>query len=187
MKAYRRICKFINVELAKEDLAKEKAFCNSTTGTVLGVSIDTVAGSWKLPPRRKAACGALIEIIMTGEAAQLHQVQQLLGNLETISQMAPFARGFKWNFLEFLRSFGGDENAIRRIPDTVKQDLRLWSRILEASSEGLPLVQQPRYDSLGELKFVSDAAGRPPAGSQDTVGAASLGIGPFGIWFSTAI
>ena len=36
VKAYRRICKFINVELAQEDLAKEKAFCNSTTGTVLG-------------------------------------------------------------------------------------------------------------------------------------------------------
>ncbi len=55
---------------------------------------------------------------MTGEAAQLNQVQQLLGNLGTISQMAPIARGFKWDFLEFLRSFNGNENAIWQILDT---------------------------------------------------------------------
>jgi hypothetical protein len=41
VKAYKKVCKFLNVKLAPADPSREKAFENSRNGTVLGVQFNT--------------------------------------------------------------------------------------------------------------------------------------------------
>jgi len=186
-RAYRRICAFINIPMAAEDPAKEKAFTDSTDGTVLGIHFDTIRGRWSMPPKRAADTAQLIEIFTAGTAVQLQQVQQLLGNLEALAQMAPFTRGFKWNILALLRSFGGDEETIRAVPQQVRADLAIWKNFLTAGTAGLPIAKPITDPPVGCLHFVSDAAGRPPPGAKGAVGAASLGTVDSGVWFGTTI
>jgi len=181
--AYRRICKFINIQLAEEDEEREKAFADSTEGTVLGIKFDTITGTWSLPDRRMSACSSLIKIFSEAPGVHLQQAQQLIGNLEAFGQLAPFTKGFKWNLLAFLRSFGGDQNIILPVPQATKEDLRIWECFLEISKSGMIIMPKPVAVPLTYLEFVSDAAGRPPAGSLDRTGAASLGVTGTTVWF----
>ncbi len=187
VKVYRQICKFINIELAEEDPAREKAFSNCSEGTVLGIRFNTQNGTWSLPERRYRASEQLLRIMVDGSAATLHLVQQLIGVLEAFGQMAPFTRGFKWNLLQFLRDFSSDTEKILRIPEVVKTDLNIWLRILRASAAGLPVVPRQTSPPIGSCLFVSDAAGRVPKGSSGSTAGASIGTHDGGIWFGAKI
>jgi hypothetical protein len=48
-KTYKKVCKVLNIEIAPECKFKEKAFDESTKGTVLGIEFDSEKLEWKLP------------------------------------------------------------------------------------------------------------------------------------------
>jgi len=185
--AYRRICKHINVELADIDPKKEKAFENSTKGVVLGILFDTKNLSWALPKAKLQEILALIFILFNAPVTQLKILQQLLGKWESIVQLCPFAKGFRWPILKFLKDFNEDENIILKIPCDVKDDLKIWNAITLAAGEGLPIAHPHRDPPLTHYTFVSDAAGRPPPGSKDKTGVSSIGIDNNIIWFGIQI
>jgi len=157
--AYRKICKFVNIQLAPADPRKEKAFENSTFGTVLGVHFNTKNLTWQLPENKARELQNLIFLVHNSPAIHLKTLQQMLGRWEAISQMNPFAKGFRWPLLNFTKSFAGDENLILQIPLSVKDDMKIWAQIAKAASSGLPIPQPPCEPPLQHLTFISDAAG----------------------------
>ncbi len=187
VKVYKNICKFINIAVAEEDLGREKAFTDSSLGTVLGIFFDTTTGKWSLPEWRYITCTSLIRILAASPTIHLQQVQQLMGNLEAVCQLAPFAKGFKWNILQLLRSFGGNQEQTLPVPDQVKEDLHIWLRILATSCQGLPLIGRPKQPPIGCLQFETDAMGRGPSGTAGRPAAASLGIFNHRIWHKAVV
>jgi len=187
VQAYRRICKFINIQLADEDDEKEKAFSNSTVGTVLGIQFNTEQGTWSLPERRRTTCCQLISLIHFAPGVHLQQIQQLIGNLEAFGQLAPFSKALRWNLLAFLRDFNGDPEKILPVPESVKKDLQVWYQIIQENRKGFKIQTKPTAPPMCCLEFVSDAAGRPPQNSKDRNGAASLGLHDGYVWFGTKI
>jgi len=99
--------------------------------------------------------------------------------------MFPFAKGFKWPMLNFLKSFCADENLVLRVPIAVKDDLRIWSAIANAAVNGFPIAEKPHDPPMGTINFISDAAGKPPPNKKQKNGVASLGFYNQTVWFGS--
>jgi hypothetical protein len=187
VKAYKKVCKFVNVKLAPSDPKKEKAFENSTKGVVLGVLFDTKNMTWALTKQKTSELQNLIFIVHNAPATHLKVLQQLMGKWESISQMCLFAKGFRWPVLNFIKQFADDEDVVLKIPNRVKDDMKIWAAITKAAEGGLPIPPPTTGPPLNHLVFVSDAAGRRPAGSRDETGVASVGICKGKTWFGCQI
>jgi hypothetical protein len=183
VKAYRNICNFVNVKLAPVDCNKEKAFENSTNGTVLGVQFNTKNLTWSISSKKSDEIKNLIFIVHNSPAIHLKTLQQLMGKWESISQMCNFARGFRWPLLNFMKKFAGDDNIILSIPCNVKADMKIWAAIAGAAEQGLPISPPQSGPPLLHVEFCSDAAGRRPPGSTDQTGVASIGTVNKATWF----
>jgi hypothetical protein len=66
-----------------------------------------------------------------------------------------------------MKQFADDENVALKIPGRVKDDMEIWATITKAAKGGLPIPPPTTGPPLNHLVFVSDAAGRRPAGSRD--------------------
>jgi hypothetical protein len=111
------------------DPKKEKAFENSTKGVVLGVLFDTKNMTWALTKQKAAELQNLIFIVHNAPAIHLKILQQLMGKWESISQMCLFAKGFRWPVLNFMKQFADDEDVVLKIPERVKDDMKIWAAI----------------------------------------------------------
>jgi len=184
---YSQICKHLNVGLAPADEQKEKSFQNSTTGTVLGIRFNSENLTWSFPIEKNKEFQNMIFFMQNTPGTHLLFVQQIIGKWESIAQMFPFAKGFKWPILQFLRSFCADEEKVLQVPLAVKEDLKIWAAIANYSILGLPISEKPHAAPIGTINFISDAAGRPPPNSKQKNGVASLGFYENTVWFGTYI
>jgi hypothetical protein len=126
-------------------------------------------------------------IVHKSPAINLKILQQLTGKWESISQMCFFAKGVRWLLQNVMKQFGDDEDVILKIPGRVKDDMKIWAAITKAAKGGLPIPPPTTGPPLNHLVFVSDAAGRRPAGSRDETGVASVGICKEKTWFGCQI
>ncbi len=180
-RAYRNLCKFVNVGLAPIDPNKEKAFENSTEGVIFGVYFNTKSMTWAIPRKKYSELQNLIFLVHSALATHLKILQQLMGKWESIAQMCPFAKGFRWPLLNFMKQFNNNEDVILCIPKSVKKDMQVWAAI--AAADGL-LIAPPYNDPpLSHFSFASDAAGRRPPGSKDETGVAAIGFHNKRSWF----
>jgi hypothetical protein len=74
---------------------KEKALENSTEGVVLGIHFDSKKMNWKISENKLKEILNLIFRLYHSPAIHLKTVQQLLGKWESITQLSPFAKGFR--------------------------------------------------------------------------------------------
>jgi len=184
---YQEICKHLNVGLAPADVKKEKSFQNSTTGTVLGIQFNSENLTWSFPEEKNKNFQNMIFFMQNTPGTHLLLVQKIIGKWESIAQMFPFAKGFKWPMLNFLKSFGGDEEAVLTVPVAVKDDLKIWSAIANQSLSGFPISKRPHDPPIGTINFISDAAGKIPPNSSQKNGCASLGFYENTVWFGVYI
>ena len=56
---YKEVCEKVGIQLAEECSQKDKAFCNSTHGKVLGINFDTKDLTWNLPEDKSIEYGNL--------------------------------------------------------------------------------------------------------------------------------
>jgi len=68
-------------------------------------------------------------------------------------------KGFRFNLLQLLKKFEGNENARKLIGKEVKDDLWVWKKAIATSHGGFPLGALFGEPPLRVVRFISDAAG----------------------------
>ena len=154
----RAICAEVKIPLADNCPLAEKAFKMVTRGTVLGVGFDSERMEWYLS-REKA--DKVVRRCLTLAASQqldLKQIQQVMGSVNDIAQMAPLLRFFKRSGNAFLKKFNGNENILLAVPEEVKSDMAVIAKVAESSTTGLPIASKQFPPKLSAIQFYTDAA-----------------------------
>lgn len=183
--AYLDVCKDLNIKLAQPCPRKDKAFCNETSGRVLGIWFDSSDLSWSYPEDKAIPLvREVLTMLETGEA-NLKTMQSIMGSINDVSQMCPFLKGWRLPSLSFQSSFQDREDTVLPVPAQVRADMMVCCRVIMAAKGGLPLAARPAGPALNYILFTSDAAGAQTAqqgGRTVTVpsrlarGAASVGL-----------
>ena len=103
VKAYKNARNFLDVKLAIADPHREKAFENSTNGTVLGVQFNTKNMSWSISSKSAKKLKNIIFLVHNSPKIHLNALQQLMGKWEAISQMFQSAKVFRRPLLSFIK------------------------------------------------------------------------------------
>ena len=179
---YKNNCANFNIRLAAECPLMEKAFTNSTRGTVMGIQFDTQLMAWRLPDSKATEILIDIHVIIHGGHVDLKQLEKAAGRLSNFGQMCPFLQAFKRPLNNLLASFGDNYEILLPVPDDLVSDLRTWAAVVSYSNRWSPISLEINFPPLDALEFVSDAAGG--LGDEDWVGVASLGLTSSGdLWF----
>lgn len=157
--AYQDICKELGAQLAPPCPDFEKAFNDSTAGTVLGIQFSSSEMSWSISTGKRARIISRIRDAMSGIPISLLETQKLIGTLNDVSQMCPFLRGFRQPLQNFLASFRENENIRLSPPQAVHDDLQIWAAAVNSAVIGFPIPPRPTAHLPGALFFVSDASG----------------------------
>jgi len=179
----------VGLTLATDDPNSVKAFSRQTRGTVLGFTFDTVSSTCLLPEGKFDEVARLAEeaLLPGGEGLPLEDIQKLLGKLESVAQLFPFMKGFRWQLLQWLRAALVEPDRPARLPKAASEDLKIWIAALKTAKSGLPIAKPPNSPPIGTLNLVSNAAGRPPPGSSDSNGGTSIGIDKNTCWFAASL
>jgi hypothetical protein len=157
--SYQNICAHIGADLAPPCPLLEKAFCDSTQGTVLGIRFDTMSMQWSISKDKKARIMDRIRSFLLGHPTSLQDLQKLIGTLNDIGQMCPFLRGFRQPLHMLLVSFREDTDICLPIPQEVKDDLHIWATAINTAAKGMPIPKRPSPHLPSALCFASDASG----------------------------
>jgi hypothetical protein len=157
--SYENICEDIGASLAPPCPHFEKAFKDSTHGTVLGIIFDTISMTWRISGEKKARILTRIKGPLSGQPVTLLDVQKLIGSLNDVGQMCPFLRGFRQPIHNLLVQFQGNTE-ISLIPTPeVRADLRIWGAAMHTVEASQPIPRRPTAHLPSALMFVSDASG----------------------------
>ncbi len=156
---YSGICAQIGASLAPQCPNLEKAFCDSTQGTVLGIRFDTDSLTWNISKEKRCKILDRIRGPVMGHHIGLNDLQKLIGSLNDVGQMCPFLRGFRQPLHSFLLSFKDDKEVMLPAPPEVKKDLRIWAAAMDTAAAGLPIPSRPSPHLPSAIAFVSDASG----------------------------
>jgi len=157
--AYENICSQIGANLAPPCEKFEKAFCDSTHGTVLGIVFDSVSMSWTISDEKKCRILSRIRDPLLGKPISLLETQQLIGSLNDVGQMCPFLRGFRQPLYNFLIQFQEDQDKKLSPSAEVRRDLKIWAAAIHTISSGFPIPPRPSEHLPSAIMFVSDASG----------------------------
>jgi hypothetical protein len=157
--AYENICDQIGAKLAPPCKMFEKAFCDSTHGTVLGIIFDSVSMTWSINQDKKSRILSRIRGPLLGSPISLLELQQLIGSLNDVGQMCPFLRGFRQPLYRFLMQFQDNPDIRLCPPMEVRNDLRIWAAAVHSATNGSPIPRRLTEHLPSALMFVSDASG----------------------------
>jgi hypothetical protein len=174
-KVYRNLCSNINVKLAPDCPKFEKAFSNSSLGKVLGIVFNTTDLTWKLPDEKRVKCLLAICKVESNNAVSLLDMQQLMGNLNHVAQMAPFLANFRFNLNKTLASCIKTEPVI--LSDETLQELVVWKNFLLDEIQFWPICRPQQSPPICTKVFYSDAAGLP----RNTTWKENIGCGVVGV------
>jgi hypothetical protein len=156
---YQDICTSIGAALAPPCPNFEKAFCNSTWGTVLGIQFDTIPLTWSISQEKKARILDRIRNPLMGQPTNLNDLQKLIGTLNDVGQMCPFLRGFRQPLHLLLMEFKDNKDIELPIPKAVREDLHIWAAAMDTAAKGLPIPRRPTPHLPSAITFASDASG----------------------------
>jgi hypothetical protein len=155
--AYSAICEHIGAALAPPCPHLEKAFSDSTSGTVLGIQFDTVSMTWSISSEKRARILQKIHGPLLGHPTSLQDLQKLIGTLNDIGQMCPFLRGFRQPLHLLLVSFHDNPDIFSTSPsrsETTSTSGPQPSTLLQQaclSHDAPPPTYHPHYLSLQTL------------------------------------
>jgi hypothetical protein len=156
---YTDICGSIGAALAPQCPDLEKAFHDSTVGTVLGIKFNSTNLTWSISRDKKIRVLDKIKGPLLGRKTSLLELQKLIGTLNDIGQMCPFLRGFRQPLHVFLIQFKDNKEISLPTPPAVQRDLRIWAAAMDTAEKGLPIPARPISHLPSAIFFVSDASG----------------------------
>ena len=174
---YKEVCEIIGIQLAEECPDKDKAFCNSTNGKVLGINFNTKDLTWNLPEDKRLEYGNMIHEALSAAELSLDDSQKLVGKLTFVCSMAPWARTFLRPLQIFQTSL--EESAMQSglLPEEVRKDLKFWwAFITSQETLQVPIAHPTGAPTLQHKTFTTDAAGWKQDGSSLEVGMGCVGL-----------
>jgi hypothetical protein len=167
------------VKLAPDCPLFEKAFSNSTYGKILGIFFDTRNLTWCLPKEKRTKCLLAISNVENKNAVFLLDMQQLMGNLNHVAQMAPFLSFFRFNLNKTLASCNTSEPVM--LPDEALQELNVWKNFLLDEQNWWPICRPQQAPPICTKTFFTDAAGLPRNTTwKDDIGCGVVGVSEIG-------
>jgi hypothetical protein len=157
--AYQQICDHIGADLAPLCPNMEKAFADSTVGTVLGIRFNSNNLTWSISSDKQQRILDKINGPLHGYPMTLLDLQKLIGSLNDLGQMCPFLRGFRQPIHQFLTTFNDDTAIYLPIPPVVQDDLRIWAAATSTAGRDIPIPCRPTPHLPSALFFASDASG----------------------------
>jgi len=157
--ALKEVCEFASVPLADPCPLKEKAFINETRGIILGIGFDTDRAEWYLSEEKAEKHSSRILSAAQKKYIDLKETQKVMGVINDLTQLCPFAKIFQATGNRFLAGFEANENILKNVEELVAQDWLICVRIIKSAIKGIPIPRRPGMQSLGCLVFTSDAAG----------------------------
>ena len=158
-KTYKKVCKELNVPLAENCKNFEKAFDETTQGTVLGIIFDSKNLTWRLPKEKFEETMELLQQFRRKKVCTLLEFQKLHGKLNDFGQMNIFCKGFKFNQNSFLRKFEVEKTLQLEIPKNLRKEIDIWEKMIIDAIEGQKIPEIIRGTPFVCEKFISDAAG----------------------------
>jgi hypothetical protein len=179
---YRRVANQLGIQLAAECPEKDKAFTDSTWGTVLGIIFDTEILSWRMPPHKVEELLVSAGNFIKAGNVSLEETQKVAGRINHLAQMLPFLRAFRRPLNDLLGEFEDDEDILLPVSAQLAADLKLCANAAISAMDWLPIPQEHVAPPSDALWFVSDAAGGQS--KDDWAGVASVGLTESGkgIW-----
>ena len=158
-KTYKTICKELNVPLAENCKKFEKAFDETTQGTVLGIEFDSKKLTWQLPIEKFEETIQILQQFRRKKTCTLIDFQKLHGKLNDFGQMNTFSKGFKFNQNAFLKQFETEKTWQLHIPENLRKELDIWEKMIIEAMNGQKIPEIIKSTPFICEKFISDAAG----------------------------
>ncbi|XP_077778992.1 uncharacterized protein LOC144326320 [Podarcis muralis] len=137
-------------------LANEKTEGPVTTMTYLGIELDTMAQTSRLPSEKLVAVKELISQILPLRKITLKQIQSLLGHLNFACRVVSPGRPFCGRLVKLSAGLRSPHHRVR-LSKAVKADLQVWLQFLDGYN-GISLWQDSMA-LLADFQVHSDAAG----------------------------
>ncbi len=157
--AMKKICGFINMPMAPECPKREKAFTSVTRGVVMGIGFDSENLTWYMPKEKADRTITRCLDVANSIHVDLKQMEKVLGSINDLAQMAPFAKFYRHASGNLLKSFKGDYNILRPVSEAVKNEMLILAKISDSARSHLPIPSRPCPGPLSTLDFYTDAAG----------------------------
>ena len=158
-KTYKKVCEEMNVPLAENCKNFEKAFDETTQGTVLGIIFDSKKLSWRLPTEKFEETIDLLQQFRRKKVCTLLEFQKLHGKLNDFGQMNTFCKGFKFNQNSFLKQFEVEKTWQLHIPKNLRKEIDIWEKMIIDAVDGQKIPEIVKGTPFVCEKFISDAAG----------------------------
>jgi hypothetical protein len=141
--AFKELCKKTNVLLAENCPKNEKAFELQKKGIVLGIGFNSASQEWFLTRKKSEKIRLQIQATCGKGYSNLKDWQKTMGQVNNLALMAPFLKFFKFSGNQLLGAFSGNEDIVLKIPDNVKEDLKVCAKVAETAVTGLPIASRP--------------------------------------------
>jgi hypothetical protein len=129
---YRDVAAQVGVKLAPTD-DPDKAFSPCTSGTVLGVTYDTMKWTWSIPGSKLARVILQIEGAISAESLSQAEVWSLAGRIMHYAPLVPAGR-FNLDYIIKANSESKDKAHRVEMSARLKQQLHFWWLLLRVTS-----------------------------------------------------
>ncbi len=141
--AYTYICSKVGISLAPDCPNCDKAFKDSTYGTILGITFNTVTQQWFLSPKKLQLLLKRLAGPLAGDRLSITEMQQLMGSLNDFGQMCPLLKAFRLPLILHLTSYDERPGDLRSLTHQAIIDLRTWTAVAVSAEKGLPIPHRP--------------------------------------------
>lgn len=137
-------------------LEADKTEGPTTRLTFLGIELDSVAGTYRLPQEKVEDLRANIRQLTQKKKATLKELQQVIGKLNFATRVIPAGRAFAKRLAWLTRGLTQKHHRAR-LTEGVREDMEQWDRFLR-DFNGTLIWQKPWVHAY-ELELYTDSAG----------------------------
>jgi hypothetical protein len=113
---------------------------------------------WSLSKEKEQTHATTNRFFIKNKTCNLKQVQKLHGKLANFALPMELMKSFKFNLLQLLIKFQGQEG-VKIIPEDLKRDLWIWKKCIANSRQGFPIRGFMEEPPIFPKTIISDAAG----------------------------
>lgn len=160
---YRILAARMGARLASEE-KREKAFPPSTSGVALGVELDLVAWTWRIPKKKVTVMRHSLDVMLQSGHVQMVEIRKLVGRINHYSTLVDGGK-VERAFLTDLQTTGERLGGVKAVLVTqaAREAARWWLAALPAAEVATQIHDlKPRSVVHNDYNLHVDAAGGSP-------------------------